>query len=224
MKYSLIVFNIGTLFRKRKSFDKSCSANWLVIIQTFCEPSRAIYLSYSAGVTRALLWEAQEAGRRATCRAAKTTAYLRARPNAQTPSFRTRIQVTFPFIIVHLTKTCSCPCWPAQNICWSNIFDNIINYSRGRWGRDVLLQKALRGKADDRVLLVQHLGAPHLRQGQAHRHPRHLVLRPLQDEKYKRRSKSSGASKSAEESTSRNPQAAASKYQEEVIIKKTNYL
>ena len=83
----------------------------------------------------------------------------------------------------------------------------------------MLLQKALRRKADDRVLVVQHLGAPHLRQGQAHRHPRHLVLRPLQDEKYKRRSKSSGASKGAEKSAPRHPQPAAPKYQEEVIIK-----
>ena len=85
----------------------------------------------------------------------------------------------------------------------------------------MLLQKALRGEADDRVLIVQHLGAPHLRQGQAHRHPRHLVLRPLQDKKYKRRSKSEGASKGAEKSAkSRHPEPAAAKYQEEVIIKR----
>merc|ERR1712018_18747 len=57
---------------------------------------------------------------------------------------------------------------------------------RRRWGCDVLLQKALRRKTDDRVLIVQHLGPPHLCQGEAHRHPRHLVLRPLQDEKYKK--------------------------------------
>ena len=88
----------------------------------------------------------------------------------------------------------------------------------------MLLQEALRGEADDRMLFVQHLGAPHLCQGEEDRHPRHLVLRPLQDEKYKRRSKSSGASKGAEKSATRHPQPAAPKYQEEVIIKKTNYL
>ena len=90
----------------------------------------------------------------------------------------------------------------------------------------MLLQEALRGEADDRVLFVQHLGAPHLCQGEEDRHPRHLVLRPLQDQKYKRRSESTGASKGAKKCPQRNPEPATSKYEEEVIIKneKTHYL
>ena len=190
------------------------------LFHSFCETSPIIYPSYSAGVTRVLPWGAQGAGQRATCRAAKTTVYLRAQLNAQIPSFLTRIQVTFPLVIVLHYKNIA----PCHHYHQHRIFDSTINYCRGRWGCDVLLQKALRGEADDRVLVVQHLGPPHLRQGQAHRHPRHLVLRPLQDEKYKRRSKSSGASKGAEKSAPRHPQPAAPKYQEEVIIKKTNYL
>jgi len=50
-------------------------------------------INYEGG-TQALHWEAQVAGRRATCRAAKTTVYSRARHNAKIPSFLTRIQRT----------------------------------------------------------------------------------------------------------------------------------
>jgi len=87
----------------------------------------------------------------------------------------------------------------------------------------VLLQEALRGEADDRVLFVQHLGAPHLCQGEEDRHPRHLVLRPLQDQKYKRRGEGTRESQGEKKCTvhllSRASEAAPHKYEEEVIIK-----
>ena len=136
--------------------------------------------------------------------------------------------------ISHWTSCRNIPCFSATefetslhlHILLSNAFDNIINYSRRRWRCDVLLQKAVRRQAYDRVLVLQHLGPPHLRQGQAHRHPRHLVLRTLQDQKYKRRSESTGASKGAKKCPQRHPEPATSKYEEEVIIKneKTHYL
>ena len=90
----------------------------------------------------------------------------------------------------------------------------------------MLLSEAIRREANDRVQLLSDLGPPHLRQGQAHRHPRHLVLRTLQDQKYKRRSESTGASKGAKKCPQRHPEPATSKYEEEVIIKneKTHYL
>ena len=87
----------------------------------------------------------------------------------------------------------------------------------------MLLQEALRGEADDRVLFVQHLGAPHLCQGEEDRHPRHLVLRPLQDQKYKRRGEGTRESQGEKKCTvhllSRASEAAPHKYEEEVIIK-----
>ena len=94
----------------------------------------------------------------------------------------------------------------------------------------MLLQEALRGEADDRMLFVQHLGAPHLCQGEEDRHPRHLVLRPLQDQKYKRRCEGTRESQGEKKCTvhllSRASEAAPHKYEEEVIIKneKTHYL
>ena len=58
-----------------------------------------------------------------------------------------------------------------------------------RWGGGgdhLLLPKALRWPPDDRVQLVPDLGPPDLCQGQALRHPRHLVLLSLQTKaKYK---------------------------------------
>ena len=100
---------------------------------------------------------------------------------------------------------------------------NICLFFRGRRGGDVLLQEALRGEADDRVLFVQHLGAPHLCQGEEDRHPRHLVLRPLQDQKYKRRCEGTRESQGEKKCTvhllSRASEAAPHKYEEEVIIK-----
>jgi len=68
-----------------------CSAKWSSIMKTMKRHWERINCE---GVTRVLPWGAQGAGQRATCRAAKTTVYLRAQLNAQIPSFLTRIQRT----------------------------------------------------------------------------------------------------------------------------------